>query len=120
MRKELLSGTYIQADETPVDVQIRDGRSRNHPGYLWQYGSPGKLVIFEFRMGRGREGPLCFLGNFEGILQTDAYAAYDRVGGPRMVHAACWAHSRRRFVEATKLNQQDIVSTRIVADGEAV
>src|ERR1035437_2514230 len=41
MRNELLEGTYIQADETPVDVQTRDGRSRNHPGYLWQYGTPG-------------------------------------------------------------------------------
>ena len=65
-------------------------------------------------MGCGREGPLRFLENFAGILQTDAYAAYDRVGGPKRVHAACWAHSRRRFVEATKLNQQDVASTRIL------
>jgi transposase len=115
MRNELLEGTYIQADETPVDVQTRDGRSRNHPGYLWQYGTPGGATIFEFRMGRGREGPMRFLEHFAGILQTDAYAAYDRVGGPKMVHAACWAHSRRRFVEATKLNQQDVASARIVA-----
>lgn len=115
MGRELVGGTYIQADETPVDVQTRDGRSRNHPGYLWQYGTPGGATIFEFRMGRGREGPMRFLENFAGILQTDAYAAYDRVGGPKMVHAACWAHSRRRFVEATKLNQQDVASARIVA-----
>ena len=115
MRNQLLEGTYIQADETPVDVQTRDGRSRNHPGYLWQYGTPGGATIVEFRMGRGREGPMRFLSNFEGILQTDAYAAYDRVGGPKMVHAACWAHSRRRFFEATKLNPQDVVSARIVA-----
>jgi transposase len=115
MRGQLVGGTYIQADETPVDVQTRDGRSRNHPGYLWQYGTQGAAVIFEFRMGRGREGPMRFLNNFAGILQTDAYAAYDRVGGPKMVHAAYWARSRRRFVEATKLNQQDVASTRIVA-----
>jgi transposase len=115
MGRELVRGNYIQADETPVDVQTRDGRSRNHPGYLWQYGTPGGAAIFEFRMGRGREGPMRFLENFAGILQTDAYAAYDRVGGPKMVHAACWAHSRRRFVEAIKLNQQDVASTRIVA-----
>ena len=49
-------------------------------------------MVFEFRLGRGREGPKEFLGNFAGILQTDGYAAYDRVGGPGMVHAACWAH----------------------------
>ncbi len=115
MRNELLRGSYIQADETPVDVQTRDGRSRNHPGYLWQYGTPHGTAIFEFRMGRGREGPMQFLNNFEGILQTDAYAAYDRVGGPKMVHAACWAHARRRFVEATKLNPQDVAAARIVA-----
>jgi transposase len=115
MGRELVRGNYIQADETPVDVQTRDGQSRNHPGYLWQYGTPGGAAIFEFRMGRGREGPMRFLENFAGILQTDAYAAYDRVGGPKMVHAACWAHSRRRFVEATKLNPQDVASTRIVA-----
>jgi transposase len=115
MGRELVRGNYIQADETPVDVQTRDGRSRNHPGYLWQYGTPGGAAIFEFRMGRGREGPMRFLEDFAGILQTDAYAAYDRVGGPKMVHAACWAHSRRRFVEATKLNQQDVASTRIIA-----
>jgi len=115
MRNELLEGTYIQADETPVDVQTRDGRSRNHPGYLWQYGTPGGATIFEFRMGREREGPRRFLEHFAGILQTDAYAAYDRVGGPKMVHAACWAHSRRRFVEAAKLLPQDVASARIVA-----
>jgi hypothetical protein len=38
------------------------------------------------------DGPKRFLGQFEGILQTDGYAAYDQIGGPRMVHAACWSH----------------------------
>ena len=28
MRRELISGSYIQADETPVDVQMREGRGR--------------------------------------------------------------------------------------------
>ena len=28
MRTELLRGSYIQADETPVDVQTRDGRKK--------------------------------------------------------------------------------------------
>ena len=115
IERELLSGSYIQADETPVDVQTHDGRGTNHQGYLWQYGSPGSAAVFEFRMGRGREGPARFLGNFEGILQTDGYAAYDRVGGEKMVHASCWAHSRRKFVDAVKINKQDAESVRAVA-----
>ena len=115
MSRELISGTYIQADETPVDVQMREGRGRNHQAYLWQYSRPGGSVVFDFRLGRGRDGPKRFLGQFEGILQTDGYAAYDQIGGPRMVHAACWSHARRQFFEAVQLNPRDPVATPIVA-----
>jgi len=115
MRQELLATSYIQADETPVDVQTHDKRGSNHQGYLWQYGTPGGGAVFDFRMSRGREGPARFLGNFEGILQTDDYIAYERgVGGPKMVHAACWSHARRHFVDAVKLNKQDAGSVRAV------
>jgi len=116
MRRELLAGSYIQADETPVDVQMHDRRGKNHQSYLWQYGTPGGETVFDFRMGRDREGPKTWLINFEGILQTDGYAAYDRdIGGSKMVHVACWAHARRYFVDAIKLNKQDASSVRIVA-----
>jgi transposase len=81
MGRELLGGSYIQADETTVDVQMHDGRGQNHQAYLWQYGRPGGGVVFDFRLGRGRDGPKKFLGQFEGILQTDGYGAYDHVGG---------------------------------------
>jgi transposase len=115
MRSELLGGSYIQADETTVDVQMHDGRGQNHQAYLWQYGRPGGGVVFDFRLGRGRDGPKEFLGQFEGILQTDGYGAYDHVGGPGIVHAGCWSHSRRKFFEAAKLNPSDVAATRIVA-----
>ena len=115
MGQELLRGDYIQADETPVDVQMHDGRGKNNQAYLWQYSRPGAAVVFDFRMGREREGPKRFLGNFEGILQSDGYGAYDHVGGARIVHAGCWAHARRKFFEAIKLNPKDQTSIRIVA-----
>jgi transposase len=115
MRRELIGGSYIQADETPVDVQMREGRGKNHQAYLWQYGRPGGAVVFDFRLGRGRDGPKRFLGQFDGILQTDGYAAYDQIGGTKMVHAACWAHARRQFFEAVQLNPRDPVATPIVA-----
>ena len=127
LRRELLRGTYLQADETPVGVQMHDGNGRNHLAYLWQYGQPHGAVVFDFRMGRGREGPKCFLEKFNGLLQSDGYAVYDSVGGPKMVHACCWSHARRKFVEAVKLHPQDAEAVRIVAlidalfaiDGEA-
>src|SRR5690242_17529058 len=115
MRQELLAGSYIQADETPVDVQMHDGRGKNHQAWLWQYGRPGGTVVFDFRLGRGREGPKWFLGQFEGILQSDGYAAYENVGGPKIVHACCWSHSRRKYIEALKLHPDDRTAMRIVA-----
>jgi transposase len=114
MRRELLTGSYLQADETPVPVQSHDNRGKNHQAYLWQYGSPGGSVVFDFRMGRSREGPKHFLGPFPGILQTDGYAAYDHTGGAGMVHAACWSHARRKVFEALRLSPDDRVARQLV------
>jgi transposase len=114
MRRELLQASYLQADETPVPVQMHDGRGRNHQAYWWQYGCPGGMVIFDFRLGRGGEGPKEFLGSYGGLLQTDGYQVYDKVGGPGMVHAGCWSHSRRGFCDVVKLNRGDPVALPIV------
>jgi transposase len=97
MRQELLSAGYIQADETPVDVQSERTKGKNHQAYLWQYGRPGGSVVFDFQLDRGGHSPRHFLGEFDGILQTDGYAGYGKVGGKNMVHAGCWAHARRYF-----------------------
>src|SRR5271167_2936720 len=61
IRRELISGSYIQADETPVDVQMHAGRGKNQQAYLWQYSRPRGSVVFDFRLGRGRDGPKRFL-----------------------------------------------------------
>jgi hypothetical protein len=116
MRSELLNVNYIQADETPVDVQTHDRRGSNHQAYLWQYEYPGKSVVFDFRMGRKREGPKQFLGQFNGILQTDGYSVYENgIGGPAMVHACCLAHARRKYIDAIKVDPKDKDSASIVA-----
>jgi transposase len=120
LRRELLRGTYLQADETPVGVQLHNGNGHNHLAYLWQYGRPQGALVFDFRMGRGREGPKRFLEQFDGLLQSDGYAAYDSVGGPKMVHAVCWSHARRKFVEAVKLHPGDTAAMRIVAHSNAL
>ena len=118
--RELVGGGYIQADETPVGVQMHDKRGKNHQAYLWQYGRPGGSVVFDFQMGRGREGPKQFLGQFAGILQTDGYTAYDHTGGLQMVHAACWAHARRKVFDALKLNPDDRVARQLVERTDAL
>jgi len=115
MGRQLVQGNYLQADETPVGVQMHDGRGKNHQAYLWQYGRPGGETVFDFRLGRDRAGPKYFLQDFHGRLQTDGYAAYDKVGASGMVHAACWAHCRRGFAHVVKLNPNDPAASPIVA-----
>src|SRR4030088_569250 len=70
--------------------------------------------------GPGREGPRKFLGDWEGIMQTDGYAAYDDIGGPKLVHVGCWAHARRKFVDAVKVNPQDPAAIAMVSRMDAL
>jgi transposase len=120
MRRDLLGASYLQADETTVPVQMRDKRGADHQAYLWQYGRPGGETVFDFRLGRGRDGPKKFLGQWEGILQTDGYQAYDNIGGPKLVHVGCWAHARRKFVDAVKVNPRDAAAVAMVARMDAL
>jgi hypothetical protein len=120
MREDLLRGSYIQADETVVPVQMRDGGGTDHQAYLWQYGTPGGETVFDFQMGRGRDGPAKFLKGWNGILQTDGYRAYDGVGGSGVIHVGCWAHARRKFVDAVKVNPKDGAAIGMVTRMDAL
>ena len=120
IRRDLLEAGYLQADETIVPVQMHDKRGADHQAYLWQYGKPGGETVFDFQLGRGREGPKKFLGKWEGILQTDGYVAYDGVGGPKLVHVGCWAHARRKFVDAVKVNNDDAEAAKMVLRMDAL
>jgi transposase len=120
MRADLLSATYLQADETTVPVQMHDNRGADHQAYLWQYGKPGGETVFDFCLGRGRESPKKFLGPWEGILQTDGYQAYDDIGGTKLVHVGCWAHARRKFVDAVKVNRKDGAAVNMVTRMDAL
>ena len=104
MKCDLLAGNYIQADETYVGVQTDEKKGRNHTGYFWQYSAPGKGVVFDFEMTRGKEVPKVFFKDYGGILHTDGYAAYEKdIGADGMIHACCIAHSRRKFIDAVKV-----------------
>jgi transposase len=108
IRRSVLSGGYVQADETPLTVQEgREGRPKE--AYLWAYRSPATgEIAFDFRMGRGREGPSEVLAGFRGTLQTDAYAGYDEaVRDNALVAVGCWAHARRKHYEALESSPKE-------------
>jgi len=109
MRQELLSEPLLQADETPVIVQLEDDR-KSHKGYIWCYGV-GKRRVFQFTLTRERDGPRQFLSGWRGhTLQTDGYSGYDEVTRVNeLVRAGCWSHARRKLKEALDTGAREAI-----------
>lgn len=105
LRRYVLSGDKLHADDTPVPV-LAPGAGKTRTGRLWTYvrddrpsGSDrAPAVWFAWSADRKGEHPQGHLESFTGVLQADGYAGFDRlyVEG-RAREAACWAHVRRKF-----------------------
>lgn len=108
LRAEVLQSNYLHADETPIKVMDKDKKGETHRGYYWVYqNSLSKLVLFDYRDGRSREGPEDILQGFQGYLQTDGYAGYGAFAeqkGVTLIH--CMAHARRKFHDALSNDEQ--------------
>lgn len=102
LKASVLKSTYLQVDESPIKVLDKDKKGTTHRGFYWLYYAPvSKQVFFDYRRGRGRDGPEEILRNFNGHLQTDGYQVYQNFAKrSHIVHMGCMAHARRKFIEA--------------------
>jgi transposase len=97
----------VHTDDTPIPVQ---DPSREHcrTGRIWDYVSVYG-VVYDATADHCRDGPAKFLQGFQGYLQCDAYTGYDDIFASsqgKIVEVACWAHARRKFVEAEATSPQ--------------
>jgi transposase len=104
LKRQLLSGTLINCDETPVQVLNEPGRSNTTNSYMWVFrgGDPEKpVVLFHYAPTRSGEVPRGILEGYQGYLQTDAYSAYEQFEkkGSVIILVGCMAHVRRNFVK---------------------
>lgn len=108
LRDNIQAAPYLMADETPIPVLTKNKPGSTHKGYFWVYYDPlGAAAYFDYRNGRGREGPNGFLKNFKGALQTDGYVAYDIFEKhPDINLLACMSHARRKFEHALDNDRQ--------------
>jgi len=102
LKNEVLKSNYLQVDESPIKVLDKDKKGSTHKGFYWlYYAHLSKQVFFDYRPGRGREGPEECLKNFTGYLQTDGYQVYENFAKRSgITHMGCMAHARRKFSEA--------------------
>ncbi|MCW8128730.1 IS66 family transposase, partial [Microbulbifer halophilus] len=75
--------------------------------YMWVRlgGLPDEpVVLYDYHASRSGEVAGTLLSGFNGYLQTDDYAGYHAVGAEKgITHLGCWAHARRKFIEAQKV-----------------
>src|SRR5262245_81468 len=102
LKARVLAAKVVHTDDTPIPVQDAT-REHCRTGRIWTYVS-SEGIVYDATEDRCRDGPLNFLKKFRGYLQCDAYAGYDELfrTQPQVVEVGCWAHARRKFVEAEK------------------
>ena len=100
----VLSSDYIQSDETTIPI-IDNEKHKTVKGYIWMVRAVMRdLVFFHYDHGsRAQKVVLHLFKDYQGVIQTDAYAVYDIYENKKgVLPIGCWAHCRRRFEEALK------------------
>jgi transposase len=101
MHFHLLQRDIAHADETTLQVLKESGRSAQSTSYMWLYrsGRAGPpIVLYDYQPTREGAHPQKFLRGFCGFLHVDGYVGYE--GLEKVTLVGCWAHARRKFVEA--------------------
>ena len=104
---DLMVGRVLQSHVICTDDTVMPmlAPEKTRPARMWVYigDEHNPYNLFDFTLGRGRDGPVKFLKDYQQTLLADAYGGYDGVvvaGG--ITRAGCWAHARRKFVDAEK------------------
>jgi len=107
MRDVLLDGSLIHMDETVVQVLKEPGKAPTSNSYMWvQTGGPPdkQVVLYDYDSSRSAKVPTRLLEGYQGYLMTDGYDGYNEIARtPGIERLACWAHVRRRFVDAVRV-----------------
>ena len=106
LKVDILSAPYIQVDESTVPV-IDNEKSKTRKGYMWCVrDASGSGVFFHYDMGsRGTQVAMSLLKDYQGAIQSDGYDVYSKFTGMEgKTMLGCWAHARRKFVDAMKEN----------------
>jgi transposase len=107
LRRYVMSAGKLHADDTPVPV-LAPGEGKTKLGRLWTYVRDDRpsgdvaapAVWFAYSPDRKGEHPHRHLAAFQGILQADGYAGFNRLYDSGTIkEAACWAHVRRKFFD---------------------
>ncbi len=105
----VMQSRVIAMDETPIKAgRVEPGKMKT--AYFWPVFGDKDEVVFPFSTSRAHGTVREVLGRFTGTLLSDGYEAYARYAEREksVVHALCWAHTRRKFIEAEQSHPEEI------------
>ena len=104
LRGHVLSQPVIGADETTWRLMAAKGKKNGGDAKKWQVwvAAAPNAVCYQIQDSRSTEAARNLLGDYAGTIVCDDYSAYKslRKRGARFQLAHCWAHVRRKFIEA--------------------
>lgn len=104
----VLQSNVLAMDETPIKAG-RKHKGKMQQAYFWPIYGEDHEVVFTYNKSRGQQHiEHVIKAEFKGTLVTDGYAAYARYAEKTkgVTHAQCWAHSRRKFIDAEASDPQ--------------
>lgn len=100
MVARVLQSHVLATDDTVMPL-LAPGKAKQARMWIYQGDEAQPYNVFDFTVSRARDGPTEFLKNFRGTLLADAYGGYDGiVVNQELARAGCWAHARRKFIDA--------------------
>lgn len=110
LKQKILATDYLMVDETTFKVQEDCKGGKCFEGWFWLYEDPlSKLVIYDYQKDRTSANPLDMLKDFAGHIQVDGHSSYPVVERKLPVTLlSCWAHARRKFVEAYDYDKKGV------------
>lgn len=108
LRDRLLTEPILHLDETPVQVLRESGKPATSQSYMWVQATTADakhpVVLFDYDPSRSGLVPKRLLSDYQGTIMVDGYEGYDAVCREQsLLRLGCWAHARRKFVEAGKV-----------------
>lgn len=111
LKKEVKTGSYIQMDETPLQVMGEEEKPDTSKSYMWlARGGPPEtpIVYYNYQKTRKAQFVKDFIEDYNGFLQSDGYKGYESAlkGNKDIIHVGCLAHARREFFNAVKTSKK--------------
>jgi transposase len=101
---ERVRQSHVVATDDTILPMLSPGKTQSARMWVYVGDAAHPYNVFHFTLNRGRDGPKYFLRNYQQVLLADGYGGYDGVvAGNQITRAGCWAHSRRKIIDAEKV-----------------